>query len=391
MIFGRSGTTMLVTLGQILLLADVLQFAQGDIIVPDLVIERNRSSVAGKRDDAGDSGWVAVTGWKSFLLHTATCGTSTVESEITSAATKRDTETVSVSDATKAMFADILDDILEINRGAVDTIETIASAWNKMDQRKDLTAKEKSQVDFYMAMYGTFKETDSTGMDRAEERILQLEDFANKYVEGLDKDSFNIRIICGTSAWELGDYDDENGVEQEGWMLDDGARTYVFKRGGTSQNNICQNDKGKSTSLAFMMAGNDGHDYMTICPLGWDKFEEATPIPVQKAKSLSDLEYEDMDDIVKSTLDATVVHELTHSNSFWGTAQTNDEALDDGTTAYGFDKIVELAKQGNSESDASKLRSFKNADTYTYWAVGAYITQCDWSTGSCMNPADLMF
>lgn len=44
-----------------------------------------------------------------------------------------------------------------------------------MDQRKDLTTEEKSQIDLYMAMYGTFKETDSIGMDRAEERILQLD------------------------------------------------------------------------------------------------------------------------------------------------------------------------------------------------------------------------
>lgn len=103
-------------------------------------------------------------------------------------------------------------------------------------------------------------------------------------------------------------------------MLDDGARTYVVKRKSTSQNNICQNDEGEQDTLAMMIDGNVGHDYLTICPFGWDRFEKATPIPVQKAKSLSDLEYEDMDEIAGSALDAIFVHELTHSASFWGTA-----------------------------------------------------------------------
>ncbi|KAJ5713164.1 uncharacterized protein N7483_010345 [Penicillium malachiteum] len=41
----------------------------------------------------------------------------------------------------------------------------------------------------------------------------------------------------------------------------------------------------------------------------------------------------------------------------------NTGALDsiDGTTAYGFEKVVELAEEGNSEDDAAKLRSLKNA------------------------------
>lgn len=69
-----------------------------------------------------------------------------------------------------------------------------------------------------------------------------------------------------------------------------------------------------------MIAGSDGHDYMTICPLGWDEFGKATPIPVQKAKSISDWEYKDKDDGVKKVLDAIVVHKLTHSKDFWGNA-----------------------------------------------------------------------
>lgn len=42
-----------------------------------------------------------------------------------------------------------------------------------------------------------------------------------------------------------------------------------------------------------------------------------------------------------------------------------DETLDDGkTVAYGFEDIVKLAKQGNSETDASKLRALKNAGIF---------------------------
>ncbi|KAJ5382697.1 hypothetical protein N7517_000608 [Penicillium concentricum] len=346
MIFGRSGTTMLVTLGQILLLADVLQCAQGLLIVPDRIFENNRSSVAEKRDgsQAGDSDWVKITGWETFLLHTATCAGLNDESDAMSI-TKRDSDTV--TDTTKAMFADVLDDVLEINRGALDAIPTLESAWDKMSNREELSAEEKTQINFYMAMYGTFKETDSTGMDRANRRIAQLKYFANQFVEGLDKDSFKIRIICDESAWELIDYHGEG--------------------------NVCQNDKGKQATLAFMMEGDegdDGHDYMTICPLGWERFAEAVPIPVSKVKSLESLEYQHIDDVAKSPADGVFTHELTHSKYFWGALKTGDIALNDGKKAYGFENVVTLAKEGNNEDDVSQLRALKNADTYKYWATG---------------------
>ncbi|KAF7157613.1 hypothetical protein CNMCM5623_001987 [Aspergillus felis] len=186
-----------------------------------------------------------------------------------------------------------------------------------MSNKEELSKEENAQINFYMAMYGIFKETDNTGMDRANRRIAQLKQFANEFVEGLDKDSFNVRIICDESAWEFGDYNDD----EEGWMFDDGATTYAIRRKSTSQNNVCQNDEGQNT----------------------------------KAKSLSELEYEDLDDIAKPPADGVFVHELTHSDYFWGELATDD---------------VELAKQGNSEDDVSKLRALKYADTYKYWAVG---------------------
>lgn len=60
------------------------------------------------------------------------------------------------------------------NRGALDAISTLESAWDKMSNKEDLSAEENTQINFYMAMYGTFKETDSTGMDRAKRRNAQL-------------------------------------------------------------------------------------------------------------------------------------------------------------------------------------------------------------------------
>ncbi|KAJ5851849.1 uncharacterized protein N7529_011234 [Penicillium soppii] len=277
--------------------------------------------------------------------------------------TERDSDTI--TDTTKAMFADIMDDVLEINRGALDAISTLESAWDKMSNKEDLSAEENTQINFYMAMYGTFKETDSTGMDRAKRRNAQLRYFANEYVEGLDKDSFHIRIICHDSGWELIEYDDEDL-----FVFDDGADGYAIRRESNVQNSVCQNDKGQNNAIAFMIHGRDGHDYMTICPLGWETLSGAIPVPVQKARSLSDLEYEDFDDVAKKSADGVFVHELTHSKDFWGALAKDDVSLDDETKAYGFEAIVELAKQGNSEDDASKLRAGKNADTYKYWAVG---------------------
>jgi hypothetical protein len=115
MIFGRSSATMLVTLGQVLLLADMLHGAQGLLKVPDYIFENDRRSVAGKRDgsDAGDSDWVKTPGWKTFSLHTATCSDIIDESESDAMSmTERDSDTI--TDTTKAMFADIMDDVLEI-------------------------------------------------------------------------------------------------------------------------------------------------------------------------------------------------------------------------------------------------------------------------------------
>jgi hypothetical protein len=39
----------------------------------------------------------------------------------------------------------------------------------------------------------------------------------------------------------------------------------------------------------------------------------------------------------------------------------DDIQLADGRTAYGFEKVVELAEEGNSEDDAAELKSLKNA------------------------------
>lgn len=191
---------MLVMLGQVLLLADMLHGAQGLLKVPDYIFENDRRSVAGKRDgsDAGDSEWVKIPGWDTFSLHTATCSDETDESGSESDAmsmTKRDSGTV--TDNTKAVFAEILDHMLQVvsflderakkkkkkeafgdnfqqNRGALDAISTLESAWDKMSKKEDLSAAENTQINFYMAMYGTFKKTDSTGMDRAKRRIAQL-------------------------------------------------------------------------------------------------------------------------------------------------------------------------------------------------------------------------
>lgn len=66
-----------------------------------------------------------------------------------------------------------------------------------------------------------------------------------------------------------------------------------------------------------MVHGRNGHDYMTICPLGWERFSEAIPVPVQKARSLSDLEYEHLDDVAKLPADGIFIHELTHAEYFW--------------------------------------------------------------------------
>jgi hypothetical protein len=67
-----------------------------------------------------------------------------------------------------------------------------------------------------------------------------------------------------------------------------------------------------------MIHGRYGHDYLTVCPLGWEKFSGSIPVPVQKARSLSDLEYEDLDDVANKAADGVFVHELTHSKKFWG-------------------------------------------------------------------------
>ncbi|KAJ6025072.1 hypothetical protein N7540_005869 [Penicillium herquei] len=364
MILGRSGMAILVTLGQILLLSDILQCTHGHRIVPDRIVRKNTSSAIDRRDgsDAGDSDWVAVTGWPTFSLDPITCGSSTVESEAEAMdMAKRES---AVTDTTNTMFAEILYSVLEINRGALASIATLESAWDTMNSKGKLSSEEKTQINFYMAMYGSFKATDSTGMERASDRIAQLKSFTNEYVEGLDNDSFNVRIICDVSAWEATDAD----ADDEGWLLEDERSLFLIEKKSSEQSNVCEDSNGDD-SFAFMMDTGFGYDYMTICPKGWTNFAEATAIPEQKAKSISDLEFQDMDDVAKKPVDGVFVHELTHADDFWGGKALDDIELADGRVAYGFENIADLANEGNSEDDATQLKALKNADTYKYWAV----------------------
>ncbi|KAJ5740284.1 hypothetical protein N7493_000156 [Penicillium malachiteum] len=351
---------MLVTLGRILLLASALQCAQGLRIVPDHVFKNNRTSVVGRRDDgdAIDNNWTPITDWETFLLHTRTCGSSDAEAD------------AAVSVLTIAEFGDILNDVKIINEGAYAATSTLQSAWTKMSNNEELSTEEKSQIDFYMAMYGTFKKDDNTGMTRASGQISRLTDFSNAFVQGLELGIFNIRIIWEDTAFELIDYiNDDTSEKEEGWSFGNDAESFVITRKSTSQNSICEDADGNSLALAFVMPGTADYDYLTICPEGWTAFNEATTISAQKAKSVSDLEYEDLDTVVKKPAESIFIHELTHAGSFWGTLKTDDVALSKGDKAYGFEKIVQLAEEGNSEDDATELKSLKNADTYAYWAV----------------------
>ena len=112
MIFGRSGATLLVTLGQILLLSNILQCAHGLVKVP-IITRSNKTSVIEKRDDTSDadnSDWVEIPGWSSFLLHVDTCSRISTADEGMDV-TKRD---FSISESTQSYFAQILDDVLAI-------------------------------------------------------------------------------------------------------------------------------------------------------------------------------------------------------------------------------------------------------------------------------------
>lgn len=56
-------------------------------------------------------------------------------------------------------------------------------------------------------------------------------------------------------------------------------------------------------------------DFLTICPGGWGSWEHR--ISVYKTKSLTELKGQDIDDILETTPEATLLHEMTHAASYF--------------------------------------------------------------------------
>jgi hypothetical protein len=75
---------------------------------------------------------------------------------------------------------------------------------------------------------------------------------------------------------------------------------------------------GDQQTLAFMMTTTDNsRDVMTICPSGWTAWGDRY-ISQYAAKSLSDMLDQSLDKIGDTSPELTLLHELTHAESFFG-------------------------------------------------------------------------
>ncbi|KAH8673361.1 hypothetical protein BX600DRAFT_432993 [Xylariales sp. PMI_506] len=129
-------------------------------------------------------------------------------------------------------------------------------------------------------------------------------------------------------------------------------------------------------SATFPSTGVVG-DIITLCQSMWDGWTSAYQEgdSMSKLASATGLAGSTNLGSVQSMLPITLLHELTHAQSFLGGSGIMvDVSCDNGETAYNFICVNMLAS-------SNPAQAVKNADSFALYAAAMYMSNYDWSTG----------
>ncbi|KAJ9379705.1 hypothetical protein DTO063F5_7076 [Paecilomyces variotii] len=245
--------------------------------------------------------------------------------------------------------------------------------------REDLEAADRAKLDLFMAMYGIFDPVDTDAISTAQTTVDTVATFANQLLGGLENDALEIGVCCNND--HLREIKGVYPVLYESNVYNDMLPI-------PAEDNCDGNLRAMMQETATFT-----RDIMTICPDSLPmtnpdaEYEEAwiAHIDQYDTGSLTGIQGEYMDDIVATTGEVTLLHELTHTESFFGASGVlEDMFTSEEENAYRWEKCFDLA-----DNPETRANAVKNAETFAYFSAGLYLDQCNWRDGECENPEDV--
>ncbi|KAJ5277500.1 transcriptional regulator family: Fungal Specific TF [Penicillium chrysogenum] len=248
-----------------------------------------------------------------------------------------------------------------------------------------LHAQQRRMIDLFMVLYGSFRWDDVAAKTRVRDRAVRVNQMAAIFANGLIQNTANWNFFCDESEWVL-DPNVPSDIKEEFWMVKDlpaGPRKHKVS---ASLCTIPQGYKagfgGRQAEAVTLTAkhtqGNP--NWITFCAGVWSQLKFLTRVWYQPANKAAVVKNGDfLYDMIHNTPERLLAHEFTHGEGQFGDYYGRD-------TKYGWVAIVQLAKDDNAQTDATKSQAVSNADTFTYWINGVYLEMCNFRSGRCEDP-----
>ncbi|KAJ5898703.1 transcriptional regulator family: Fungal Specific TF, partial [Penicillium tannophilum] len=135
----------------------------------------------------------------------------------------------------------------------------------------------------------------------------------------------------------------------------------------------------------------DNLNWITFCAGVWSQLRHSVHVrfePTNRAIILRNADF--LENPIHHTPERLLAHQFIH-----GEGQFGEEYLGKDIK-YGWDLIVQLAKDDNAQTDATQSKPVQNAGTisfpgiltytFTYWINGVYLEMCNFRSGGCEDP-----
>ncbi|CAG8909307.1 unnamed protein product [Penicillium egyptiacum] len=122
---------------------------------------------------------------------------------------------------------------------------------------------------------------------------------------------------------------------------------------------------GQAEAVTLTAKHTQGNpNWITFCAGVWSQLKFQTKVWYQPANKAAVVKNGDfLYHMIHNTPERLLAHEFTHGQSQFGAYYGRD-------IKYGWVDIVQLAKDDNAQTDATKSQTVSNADTFTYWING---------------------
>ncbi|KAL4936131.1 hypothetical protein BDV06DRAFT_228186 [Aspergillus oleicola] len=273
------------------------------------------------------------------------------------------------------------------------TREGLARLNSSLDTtREQLSPGDKAQLDLFMALYGIFDPQEQTAVETAKSQIERVDWFAHQLNEALASDLLDITIFCDDDHLEdVGLALDENGEQQtdvEGRPELIYQSTVIANMVDISMAGKCEENEGLRAFMQNTITNSRGEcdmDVLTICPLSWGEEGWSEHLAEYANKDIEEVNGEVLDEIISISAEVSILHELTHTVSFFTEAYVmEDNQQLGGSDAYKWEGCFNLAQDSITQDSA-----LTNAETFAYFNAGLYLSQCNWRNGECQDPSEV--